>query len=129
MRRALYPDTALEAHEVETNDIVDQPDCQQCYIALKDEKPIGFIEVSIRLWAEGCTTRNVGYLESIYCDEFFRRMGVGEALCLMAETWARQKGAKEMGSDVDIDNETAFSWNRDMGYVESGRSIHLHKKL
>jgi aminoglycoside 6'-N-acetyltransferase I len=129
MRRALYPDTPIPTHDEETDAILNQPNNQQCFIALKDAKPIGFIEVSIRDWAEGCTTKNVGYLESMYVDEFFRRLGVGEALCLMAETWARQKGATEMGSDADIDNEAAISWHHDMNYRESGRSIHLNKKL
>ena len=129
MRRALYPDTLMETHEKEMDTILSQPESQQCFMALKDEKSIGFIEVSIRDWAEGCETNDVGYLESMFVDEFFRRLGVGEALCLMAETWARQKGVHEMGSDVDIDNETAFSWHRDMNYEESGRSIHMSKKL
>jgi len=129
MRRELYPDTPKHMHEVEMNEILNQPATQQCFLALKDEKPVGFIEASIRDWAEGCESKNVGYIESVYADEFFRRLGVGEAMCLMAETWARQRGATEMGSDVDVSNDTAFSWHRDMGYQEAGRSIHMIKKL
>ncbi|MEO5898030.1 MAG: GNAT family N-acetyltransferase, partial [Vicinamibacterales bacterium] len=61
---------------------------------------IGFAELSIRRYAEGCVTDRVAFLEGWYVDEAHRRKGVGAALVAAAEAWARKQGCTEFGSDA-----------------------------
>jgi len=48
----------------------------------------GFIEVSRRNYAEGCTTSPVAYIEGWYVDEESRRRTLGTRLVQAAEAWA-----------------------------------------
>jgi len=41
---------------------------------------VGFVEVSLRPYAEGCDTRPVGYLEGGYVAPEWRGQGIGRAL-------------------------------------------------
>jgi len=53
---------------------------------------IGFIELSIRAYAEGCNSDHVGYVEGWYVSPAARGRGVGRALIVAAEDWARSEG-------------------------------------
>ena len=55
---------------------------------------IGLAELSIRPYAEGCTTLRVGYLEGWYVDVEHRGQGIGRALLPAAEDWARAQGCR-----------------------------------
>ena len=52
----------------------------------------GFIEVSLRNYAEGCPTSPVAYIEGWYVDSDLRRRTVGSQLIHAAEAWARRRG-------------------------------------
>ena len=52
----------------------------------------GFVEASIRPFAEDCTTRPVGYVEGWFVDPDMRRQGVGRKLVKAAEQWAAAHG-------------------------------------
>jgi GNAT superfamily N-acetyltransferase len=60
----------------------------------------GFTEVGTRLYAEGCDTSPVAYLEGWYVDRDVRRHGIGAALARAAEVWAREHGYRELASDA-----------------------------
>jgi aminoglycoside 6'-N-acetyltransferase I len=92
-------------------------------------KLCGFVEVSIREWADGCLTRHVGYIEGWYVERAFRRQGVGKQLVRAAETWAREKGCREMGSDCLIGNRVSSRAHRALGYQETERLIMFRKDL
>jgi len=53
---------------------------------------VGFAELSIRAYVEDCMTDHVGYLEGWYVVPEARRRGIGRALVVAAEDWARQQG-------------------------------------
>ena len=86
-----------------------------------------FLEVGTRPFADGCWTSPVGYLEGWYVDEDLRGQGVGRALVLAAEEWARQQGLTEMASDTDLANEAGLRAHLALGYEESDRLIHFAK--
>lgn len=129
LRMALLPDIPEEDQLREMNIYFSNPDKARCFIALIEEKTVGFIEVTIRDWVERCETPNVGYLEALYVDEFFRRSGVARDLIQSAEQWALQHGAKEMGSDVDVNNEESLGMHFHMNYKEVGRTVLFKKYL
>lgn len=89
----------------------------------------GFVEASIRDWAEGCSTRPVGYIEGWYVVPEYRRSGVGRQLIDAAEQWARSRGCSEMGSDALLDNVISYAAHRALGYREVERVVAFSKKI
>lgn len=66
---------------------------------------IGFIELSIRAYAEGCVTDRVAFVEGWYVEPMARGNGVGAALIRAAathrETVKRSRTAKRVPSRVE----------------------------
>jgi aminoglycoside 6'-N-acetyltransferase I len=89
----------------------------------------GLVEVSIRPYADGCETHDVGYLEAWYVDPDVRGQGIGRALVMAAEEWARRQGCREMASDTDLTNFVSQDAHRRLGYVETGRVVQFCKVL
>jgi aminoglycoside 6'-N-acetyltransferase I len=89
----------------------------------------GFIEVSLRNYAEGCTTSPVAYIEGWYVDEDLRRGKVGSQLIHTAEAWARDHGCTEIASDTQIDNTVSIHAHTALGYAEVARIVCFRKPL
>lgn len=83
---------------------------------------LGFAELSIRAYAEDCTTDRVAYLEGWYVVPEARRRGVGRALVLAAEQWARAQGCSEFASDAVIDNIVSAAAHLALGFKET---VHI----
>lgn len=90
---------------------------------------LGFVELSIRNYAEGCSTNHVAYLEGWYVEPHARRRGVGRALVKAAEHWGRAQGCTEFGSDALIDNDVSASAHRALGFEEAERIRCFRKDL
>jgi aminoglycoside 6'-N-acetyltransferase I len=97
--------------------------------ALPGGRLLGFIEVSIRDWAEGCSTEPVGYIEGWFVEEEYRRSGTGRKLAEAAEAWALAKGCSEMGSDAELWNEVSHIAHQALGYTEATRLVCFSKRL
>jgi aminoglycoside 6'-N-acetyltransferase I len=89
----------------------------------------GFLEVSLRAYADGCRTSPVGYIEGWYVDADLRQQGWGGALVTAAEQWAVAQGCTEMASDCELDNEVSFRAHLALGYEEADRVIQFRKTL
>jgi aminoglycoside 6'-N-acetyltransferase I len=89
----------------------------------------GFIEVSLRNYAEGCTTSPVAYIEGWYVDEDLRRRKLGTRLVQAAEAWARDHGFTEIASDTQIDNTVSIHAHTALGYAEVDRIVCFRKRL
>ena len=77
---------------------------QPVFVAERPEGGLcGFLEVSIRNWAEGCTSNRIGYLEGWFVDPDWRNKSIGRKLVEAAEQWAKEKNCCEMASDTDLD--------------------------
>lgn len=90
---------------------------------------VGFAEVVLRPYADGCRSSPVGYLEGWYVKPRYRRSGVGRALVRAAEGWARSRGCTEMASDAKILNSTSRTAHRALGYREVARLVHFRRDL
>lgn len=83
-----------------------------------DGTPAGFVDLSIRPYAEGCYTGRVAYLEGWYVIPGLRRKGVGAALVAAAEAWGRTQGCTEFGSDALADNTLSEMAHKALGFTE-----------
>jgi aminoglycoside 6'-N-acetyltransferase I len=130
LRRLLWDGVTQAEHQSEVLDMLDRPETERIFVAESgDGRLAGFLEASIRPFAEDCDTENVGYLEGWFVDEMHRRQGIGRALVERAEQWAREKGCREMASDAEIGNDTSLIAHKNLGYGESSRLVHLRKSL
>lgn len=130
LRQLLWDETPIDEHRDEMLDIIEHPDFQLVLVADSgDEGLIGFLEVSIRPFAEDCDTENVGYLEGWFVQPEYRRTGVGRNLVANAEQWAKSRGCTEMASDAELGNDDSIEAHRQLGYEETSRLVHLRKEL
>lgn len=90
---------------------------------------VGFAEVALRPYAEGCTTTPVGYLEGWYVSPDYRRTGVGRALLAAAEGWARDAGCREFASDADPGNTGSVAAHEALGFEDAGMIRCYRKSL
>lgn len=88
---------------------------------------IGFIELSIRAYAEGCSSDRVAFIEGCYVEPAERRSGVGAALVRAAESWARSQGCSDLASDTEIDNHASIAAYLALGFTDAG-TIRCFKK-
>jgi aminoglycoside 6'-N-acetyltransferase I len=127
LRAALWPDVSVEKHALEVEEFFAKPRDgvgkmpEVVFVALAAEGSstlIGFAEVSRRLYAEGCDTSPVGFLEGWYVAPEYRRTGVGRALVQAAAAWARSTGCQEFASDALADNVVSAAAHRAIGFEE-----------
>lgn len=129
LRERLWPEVPRDQLAREQVEILADAGRTAIVVAALPEALIGFVEASIRDWAEGCVTRPVGYIEAWYVAPEYRRTKIGRRLIAAAESWARERGCTEMGSDADLWNEVSHAAHRALGFVEVGRSVLFSKKL
>jgi aminoglycoside 6'-N-acetyltransferase I len=122
MRNALWPEEDDDDHPKEIARFLEGgstiADVQAVLIAEDDGEILGFAELSIRPYAEGCQTDRVGFLEGWYVVPEARRRGVGRALVAAAEGWARAQGCTEFASDTLVDNDVSTTAHHALGFEE-----------
>lgn len=132
MREALWPEYASDWHASEIAQYFAGNLRMPLEVLLAADEsgvPIGFAELSIRAYAEGCLTDRVAYLEGWYVVPEARRRGIGRLLVAAAEQWALAQGCTEFGSDAVIDNETSAAAHRALGFVETVQIRCFRKSL
>lgn len=131
MREALWPEGQSSEHASEIAQFFARTLRMPLEVLLAVDEAgtaVGFAELSIRNYAEDCVTDRVAYLEGWYVVPDGRRRGVGRALVLESEAWARSQGCTEFGSDALIDNETSAAAHRALGFEETVQ-IRCFRKL
>ena len=130
MRDILWPGSRTD-HELETERFFTQPDASLATFVVDrlDGRLGGFIELSERPYAEGCTSPPVAYIEGWYVDSDLRRQGLAAALVRAGEEWARNRGLEEMASDAELENDISISAHKALGYEEKVRIVCFRKGL
>lgn len=120
MREELWPGSAKShADEIERYFAGQLREPLQVLLAFDDhEENAGFIELSIRAYAEGCVTDRVAFVEGWFVSPGMRGKGVGADLIHGAEAWARTQGCSELGSDTEVDNLDSAAAHRALGFEE-----------
>ncbi len=89
----------------------------------------GFVELSLRSHADGCSSSPVPYVEGWYVAPKARRKGVGRALIAAAEAWGAAGGYTEIASDARIANRASADAHAALGFDEVERAVHFRKAL
>jgi orotate phosphoribosyltransferase len=131
MRHALWPDEAGSHAEEVTKFLAGKLTHPREVLVAFDEAgaALGFVELSIRSYVDGCDTDWVGYLEGWYVVPDHRRRGVGRALVAAAEEWARRQGSTEFGSDALLQNDVSAAAHRALGFEETEQLRYFRKVL
>jgi aminoglycoside 6'-N-acetyltransferase I len=122
MREALWPsEPGRHAHDIDLYFAGNRREPLEVLLVFDElGEAVGFIELSIRAYAEGCVTDHVAFVEGWYVDPPSRGKGAGAALIRAAEDWARSQGCTELGSDAEVDNTGSAEAHRAVGFTETG---------
>ena len=97
---------------------------------LADNNSVGFNHISIRSdYVEGCNSSPTGYIEGIFVKRHYRKKGIAKALVKEGENWVKEKGCKQMGSNVELHNTDSYHFHRSVGYKEVNRVICFLKDI
>jgi aminoglycoside 6'-N-acetyltransferase I len=99
------------------------------FVADEDERLAGFIELSLRSYAEGCGGSPVPYVEGWFVRDDARRRGIGGALMRAVEAWCRERDHDELGSDAHADNRLSRVAHRALGFDEVETLVIFRKRL
>lgn len=105
------------------------PTIAAVFVAEEDSAPLGFLELALRSFSDGCHSMPVPHVEGWYVEPFARRRGVGRALMKAAEDWARRRGFTELASDTEPYNNASIAAHGSMGFEETERLIKFRKAL
>lgn len=123
MRCALWPDGTASEHREEIDRFLSgQAREPQAVFLARDAsgKIVGFVELSVRPYAEGCRTDRIAYMEGWYVVPEARGRGIGRALVDAAEAWGREQNCTEFASDAQPDNRVSISAHRALGFEDVG---------
>jgi aminoglycoside 6'-N-acetyltransferase I len=129
MRAALWPgeDAAVHAQDIE---LMLAGTSGWGFVAqMEHGAAVGFAEITIRPFANGCDSRPVPFLEGIWVDTRFRRQGLGALLIKHVEAFVVERGFHEIGSDALIGNHISHAAHRSWGFAETERVVHFRKLL
>ncbi|MGH7034219.1 MAG: GNAT family N-acetyltransferase [Stellaceae bacterium] len=129
MRAALWPEESIAAHRRAIDEILADPECWSFIAEGEDGAALGFAEVALRKYANGCDSRPVSFLEGIWVAPQTRRQGIGKHLLAHIEAFLVAKGFRELGSDTPIDNRLSQDAHRGWGFAETERVVYFRKGL
>ena len=130
LRTTLWPETDEPQHRKEMAMMLSDADRFEVFVCQNAQgELLGFAEVSLRSWAEGCESSPVGYLEGWFVAPHARNQGIGGRLVAAAEGWARSRGCSEMASDTELENPVSEAAHLRLGYQIAAKVTAFRKRL
>ena len=129
MRHRLWDDWTVERHLTDIDNML-KDDKFTGYLAIDNAgQAVGFAEICIRDYANGCTQQPVPFLEGIWIDEHYRRSGVGSLLIKTITSELKAQGFIELCSDILENNLQSHRAHENWGFHEMERVIYFRKGL
>lgn len=130
LRMKLWPGNERSEFESEARAMLGS-EREACFVWEREEDKVlaGFVEVSTRDYAEGCSSSPVGYVEGLYVAEGWRRRGIGKKLVERGYAWMAGRGCTEVASDALLENEESIAFHKRIGFVEVERQVVFRRKL
>jgi aminoglycoside 6'-N-acetyltransferase I len=130
LAHALWPETARDEHFREIAAMAGPGiGGRRGWLAERDGAALGFAELGLRPYANGCHSQPVAFLEAIWVAPQARRRGIGRALLAHLEAVVRAEGGGELGSDALIENHASHAAHRAWGFEETERVVYFRKAL
>ena len=132
MRNALWPDATRDDLRAGVKTFFDRKSrfITAAFIAESDDNsPLGFIELNLRPYAEGCESSPVPHIEGWYVIPTARQSKIGTKLMHAAESWAQAHGFNELTSDTTEQYPLSIRAHTSNGFEEVERLITFRKKL
>lgn len=129
MRAALWPDADVDEMAEESAAMLTDPEQVVFVAARADGSLCGMIEAQVRAFANGVDEAPCAFLEGWWVDADVRRTGIGRALLVKVEEWARGRGFHELGSDADLANTVSHRAHEALGFEERERVVCYRKLL
>ncbi|MDN3669063.1 GNAT family N-acetyltransferase [Echinicola jeungdonensis] len=93
-------------------------------------KCVGFSIFSIRTdYVEGAEKSPTGYLEGIFVEAEFRKMGMAKEFLRIGEFWCKEKGCTQIGSDTWLNDKESREFHKRVGFWEEEEVVHFLKNL
>jgi aminoglycoside 6'-N-acetyltransferase I len=92
-------------------------------------QPLGFLELSIRDFADGCDSAPVPHIEGWFVEPQARGQDLGAGLMDAAETWSVDHGFVELASDTEVENVASQNAHAACGFEETERLVKFRKVL
>ena len=132
LRARLWPAADADELSAEAAAFLDGrtiPTIAAVFLAEEETTPLGFLELAVRSFSDGCVSMPVPHVEGWYVEPSARRRGVGRALMQAAEEWARHHGFMELASDTEPWNDASLAAHARMGFQETERLVKFCKPL
>lgn len=100
MRLQLWDKYACDAHLTDIDNILSNKQNAEYMAILTNQQAVGFAEISLRQYANGCSKQPVPFLEGIWVKPEYRQQGIGQALISKITTDLILKGVDEVCSDA-----------------------------
>ena len=99
-------------------------------LAIIENQAVGFVIGSIRTdYVEGARQSPTGYLEAIYIDTDYRKSGIAKSLVERIESWAKENGCVQLGSDTWLTDSNARNFHKKVGFMEEDELVHFIKDI
>lgn len=129
MRVSLWDDLKDALNQSEITRMLDDEKSTNYFVVDAADNPIGFAEINIRDYANGCTQQPVPFLEGIWIDDDHRRSGVGRTLIARITNDLRAQGYVELCSDILETNHQSHRAHENWGFEETERVVYFRKSL
>jgi aminoglycoside 6'-N-acetyltransferase I len=104
---------------------------KKVFLALTpEEEVVGFSIFSIRTdYVEGATSSPTGYLEGIFIEAGFRKLGIAKSFIQQGEAWCKEKGCTQLGSDTWLTATESRKFHKKLGFREEDELVHFLKNI
>lgn len=129
MRFKLWDRLSIDEHLGDIEAML-RHDKRRGYIAAStDNIPVGFAEICIREYANGCTAQPVPFLQGIWVAPKHRRDGIGRKLIEKITDDLIRQGFHELCSDAGTRNHRSHKAHANWGFFETDRVVCFRKQL